>query len=303
MEETKEIINYKSDDIGTKIIKHLVISGGGVNGLTFYGVLRESNKNKFWELKNIKTIYATSVGSILGVLLSLNYEWEITDNYFIKRPWNEVFNFKLQNILNSFDNCGIFNVKVIEEILKPLLNGKDIPIYITMKEFYDLTNIELHFFSTELKSFEITDFSYKTHPEWKLIDIVYCSCCLPILFSPFLINDKIYVDGGVLYNNPLKYCILNNNNINTNEIFCINKNIIYKKINIDINSTLFDYILFFIYKIIDKITNINTPKIKNQINILTGSVSLYSIFLASTNKEERIKLIEMGSNFWNDFEQ
>ena len=285
------------------IIKHIVISGGGVNGLTFYGILRESNKTKFWELKNIKTIYATSVGSILGVLLSLKYDWEITDNYFIKRPWGEVFKFELQNILNSFDNCGIFNVKIIEEILKPLLNGKDIPIDITMQDFYDLINIELHFFSTELNSFEITDFSYKTHPEWKLIDVVYCSCCLPILFSPFFIDEKVYIDGGVLYNNPLKYCILQNNNINTDEIFCINKNLINKKTNLNLNSTLFDYILFFINKIIDNITDINTPKIKNQINILTCSTSLYNIFLASANKDERINLIELGSKYWSDHMQ
>jgi predicted acylesterase/phospholipase RssA len=283
------------------MIKHIVISGGGVNGLSFYGILRESNKCHFWKHSEIKTIYATSIGTIMGVIIALNYDWNITDNYFIKRPWKEVFNFNLENISNLFENKGLFNIKTIESIIQPLLDGKDIDINVTMIEFYSYTKIELHFFATELNNFEITNFSYKTHPNWRLVDVIYCSCCLPILFSPYLIDNKIYIDGGLLLNNPLYTCINENKIKNTDEVLCINK----KKISVtlDTNSTFFDYILFLINSIVEKIKQSYQQHIdiKNQINISTNSISLYEIFLASTNIEERINLINIGVNNWNDF--
>ena len=39
------------------IIKHLVCSGGGINGFVFYSVFRETNLRTIWELKNIETYY------------------------------------------------------------------------------------------------------------------------------------------------------------------------------------------------------------------------------------------------------
>ena len=49
------------------IIKHLVLSGGGVVGFSFYGLLRETNKKGLWDISNIETIYGTSVGSIISI--------------------------------------------------------------------------------------------------------------------------------------------------------------------------------------------------------------------------------------------
>ena len=43
-------------------IKHLVISGGGANGIKSLGILKELNDHQFWNIKDIKTIYSTSAG-------------------------------------------------------------------------------------------------------------------------------------------------------------------------------------------------------------------------------------------------
>ena len=67
-------------------IKHLVFSGGGPVGLISYGAAKYLNKEKYWDLKDIKTIYGTSVGAYMGILVSLGYEWDWIDDYFIKRP-------------------------------------------------------------------------------------------------------------------------------------------------------------------------------------------------------------------------
>ena len=78
-----------------------------------------------------------------------------------------------------------------------------------MQEFYDLTHKEVHFFTTDLENIETVDICYKTHPEWKLLDAVYASASLPIIFEPFydMQSDKVFLDGAVLLNYPLNRCL------------------------------------------------------------------------------------------------
>jgi hypothetical protein len=172
-------------------IKHIVISGGGVTGLSFYGILRETHRNKLWCLENIKTIYCTSIGTFLAVVICLGYEWEILDTYFIKRPWQNLFKFDLYSFLNVFEKKGIFDIKIFEEMIGPLFSGMNIPMNITMEEFYKKTGIEIHMFSTDLNSMSYVDISYKTHPKWTVIQSIYCSSIIPIVFEPYICNENI----------------------------------------------------------------------------------------------------------------
>ena len=56
------------------MIKHLVISGGSYNGIKLYGALHELAKKQFYNINNIESIYCTSVGSLIGTMLSLKIE-------------------------------------------------------------------------------------------------------------------------------------------------------------------------------------------------------------------------------------
>ena len=58
-------------------IKHIVISGGGQTFVTFYGILKQANIKKYWNIEDIESIYATSAGSMVGLLIALNCEWEV----------------------------------------------------------------------------------------------------------------------------------------------------------------------------------------------------------------------------------
>jgi len=296
--------SYDPSYTNTHIIKHIVLSGGGVSGFSEYGVLRESHNSGFWNINNIKSIYGTSSGSIISIficLIYLKYEWSDLDNYIIKRPWESIFKIDMYSIVNSFEKIGLLDIKVIEEIFIPLFNGIDIPISITMKEFFELTNIELHIYGSELNEFIPVDFSYKTHPDWKLIDVVYCSSCLPLLFAPYFKDDKIYLDGGIFNNFPISECIKNVDN--PDEIFGISRNATTgQSIELTPNKpTMFDYMLKIINSIIEKvISNPNVIPIKYNIQIDSSHISLYTIYLASNNIEERKRLINSGVQNWND---
>lgn len=214
MDSDSEIIinapNNTGVDIENKtdpIIKHLVVSGGAATGFAYYGALKELNQCGFWDIKNIESIYATSIGTYISVFIMLNYSWEMLDDFLIKRPWNQVFKFDLNVIFQSFAKGGVYDKTRIYETMSPILKGKDIPLDVTLRSFFDVTNIDFHLMTTDMDTFETVDISHTTHPEWKLLDAIAASSCLPIFFEPFKYKNKTYLDGGIYLNNPIQKCI------------------------------------------------------------------------------------------------
>jgi predicted acylesterase/phospholipase RssA len=276
------------------IIKHLVISGGGATGFTYYGLLKETHNNGLWNIENILTIYGTSVGALLGVLLSLKYDWETIDDFLIKRPWTNVYKFNMYSIIDSYHKRGVFDIKSMEETLAPLFKGKDISLDITMKEFYEFTNIELHIFAAELNNYELINFSYKSHPDWRVVDAVYCSACLPVMFSPYLKDNKCYCDGGLISNYPLESCL--NSGIDPNEILGIRR--INKKqssVTLTESSSLLDFIMVILNNYSKKMFVLNNAiNIKKEYVIESEQTTLVTMYSVLTNQEERINLIKLG---------
>ena len=274
------------------IIRHLVISGGGTLGFSYYGILKESNHLKLWQYENIQTIYGTSVGSILATIMSLNYDWNTLDDYLIKRPWQNVFQYDINTLFACVQNNGIFSKSVTEKILQPLLLGKDIPLSINMKDFHTITGIELHIIATNVNQFNAVDISYKTHPDWKLVDAVHASCSIPLLFTPVLLNGELYCDGGFITNFPVKLCI--DNGANTNEILGINT---LSKINEETDTnyfSLFDYIVFLLNKILQKITFQDNYDIRYMFVLPFDTRSLTNISMVAESTIVRTELIQHG---------
>lgn len=239
-----------------QIIKHIVIPGGPLFGFSYYGALEYLGQQNILKIEDITTIHATSVGTIVGTLLCLKYNWIELDNYIINRPWQNVFKFTLYSIISSFKNNGIFGIDIIQEIFLPLFNAKEIPIDITMKDFYDICNIELHFFTLDVNNFTLIDLSYKTHPDWTLIESIYCSCCLPILFKPFCKDNIFYTDGGILANCPIKQ-LFENQVISPKSDEVLRINIDSIELSDDKSITLIQYIIIIISKIFNFIQNLN----------------------------------------------
>jgi predicted acylesterase/phospholipase RssA len=77
-------------------IKHLVISGGGPIMVQILGAIQHLEQHNFVDMKNIESIYGTSAGAIVGILICLKYDWETINDYIIKRPWQDVFPIKVQ---------------------------------------------------------------------------------------------------------------------------------------------------------------------------------------------------------------
>jgi predicted acylesterase/phospholipase RssA len=280
-------------------IKHLVLSGGGITGFSTYGVLRESNKAGFWDINQIQTIFCTSVGAIFAVFMVLfkSFDWDIYDDFIIKRPWHHVFNFKLEAIIQSYDNKGIFSNKIVEDIFKPVFGALDLSNDMTLKQLYEYTNIDLHLITSELNSFKMVDLSHATHPDWRVVDAVYSSCSLPVLFAPYSNDTQLYMDGALFQHFPINSCIEHGAQIH--EIFGINK-IFHETATQPQIDTLLDYILFLLQKVLDNVA-IKEQHIPYQVNIVSSPITLYDIYKGTSDIDNRKQLIQDGVDAWNQF--
>ena len=299
-------------------IEHIILCGGGPVGLVQYGALKYLHKKGIWNLKNIKSIYASSVGCIIAVIISLDIEWEWIDDFFIKRPWKKLVDLDKINYLDIFTHKGLLDERLWIDFLKPLLLAKDINIDIDLLGFYELTGIDMHFFTTQVNILEKCDFNHTTHPELRLTSAIYMSSCIPFLFKPGFIGDNCYLDGGICNNAPIKDCIDDYKCsedrvlafINSSSHVCddlpglsLENNDVSD--NNDTNNdglkdgNVFTFLLFIIRKLFEKLHELNAINnicIKNTINVklIKKSVDIKMWFEILYNRDYIAKAIEYG---------
>jgi len=156
----------------------IALSGGGHKGIAHAGVLQ------FLEEQDIRPeiISGTSAGSIVGSLYA-----------FGKKPMEILDFFKSVSLFNwshlSFTKAGFLDANKFERYLKNVFDDKIL---------MDLEK-ELYISATEIKRGKLKIFHKKT----RIVDAVLASSAFPGVFSPVLINDKAYSDGGILNNYPV----------------------------------------------------------------------------------------------------
>jgi len=283
-------------------IKHLVIPGGGPLGIQALGALQNLEKARFWNINDIQTIYATSAGAILSLLLALKFDWDSINDYIVLRPWHETYNVNITQIFEAYKKKGIFDKTIVEIFYKPFFETRDLPLTMTMREFYEYSGIELHFFSLELNSFEIVDINHKTFPDIPVIQSVHMSCAIPMIIAPVCFDNKCFVDGGVITNYPIKYCMDNEKNLD--EIFGI-QNIYEKKENNIVNddSTMLDYVVHFISRLVKNANSraVYTDKIPYELKYDASLMSLDYMKETLYSSDARKHLLEKGIKAAEDF--
>ncbi len=155
----------------------LALSGGGAKGFAHIGVF------KLLEECGVKPdiISGTSAGSLLGVLFADGYSADEIKNMFVGREFSEFAQLQIPK-------SGLFSYDRFQEFLKRHLRTKrieDLPIPAVIVAT-DLDRGSSH--------------EFRSGP---IVEAVTASCCMPIVFSPMLIDGVHYVDGGLFRNFPV----------------------------------------------------------------------------------------------------
>jgi predicted acylesterase/phospholipase RssA len=271
------------------MIKSIIISGGGHSVFTFYGIIKQALQSKYIVYENLESLYGTSAGSLICLLIALNIETEVLDNYLINKPWQELFHLTFDSFMHLYETFGIFNNDIFVDIFSHLFAYKELDVNITFEEFYQYNNLDIHLYSTKLENLEYTDFNHLTTPKMKVLDAIHASCAVPFIFPPYKQDTAYYLDGSIMIDLPLEPALTKHDKEEVLVIKKFSESIVLKE-----NPNLLDYMGFVFVNLIHKIIICNNQHIENFIVVKDNIVSLDDILQMASQKEKRNNAIQSG---------
>ena len=154
------------------------LSGGGAKGFAHLGALKALESNGL----KPEIIVGTSAGALAGVLYADGYTPDEIANLFKGKEFKAFFELTLPS-------AGLFKTTRLKSFLENNLRAKT----------FEQLKIPFIAVATDWEKAKTVTFSRGG----LLIDAVVASCCVPVVFYPQIINEVIYVDGGLLKNFPV----------------------------------------------------------------------------------------------------
>ncbi len=198
------------DSIGQNPKIGLVLSGGGAKCLSQIGALQ------IIDSLGIKVDYisGTSMGAIIGSMYALGYTVEEIEKYLLGVDWDALLSNAIpRNRLSYFDRKAesryllSFPVENGRIMLPSGLNYSQYILkqlsYLTQKsnQYSSFSDFPIPFLcvATNLENGQLRVFE-----DGRLMDALRASSAFPSLFTPYELNDSLYVDGGVINNYPVQ---------------------------------------------------------------------------------------------------
>jgi predicted acylesterase/phospholipase RssA len=179
---------------------NLVLSGGGLKGLSFCGVfkaLEEAN------LRNsIKNVCTVSIGSMMGLLFVLQYSSADIHDMILDKDFSTLIQLRVSHIFSKF---GCDKGNNIVQWLHNVLSEKGLHPNITFKQLYDINNISFTVCATNLNTFSPTFFNARLSPNMPVVKAIRMSISIPVLFTPVKFKGHYYIDGSVSNNFPINF--------------------------------------------------------------------------------------------------
>lgn len=180
--------------------KNLVLGGGSIKGISTLGAIQCLMDEKLLDLKKLGAIAGTSIGSLIALLIVLDFSieeiWQFILNIDIKKMFQP-------NPLNFLNFCGADNGRRIYDIIEDIITKKTGIKHINFKQLYDINKIHLIVVGTCLTTKEVKYYDYINTPTFKVSMSVRISIGLPGFFMPITIDNKKYIDGGMMNNYPM----------------------------------------------------------------------------------------------------
>jgi len=189
----------------------LALGGGGAYGLSEIGVLGALENENI----NIEYITGTSMGAIIGGLYAAGYSPAEIESIAVSTDWNKLFSIQ-RNPLPQFTTRTPFpeisGLNLSMNGLKPILpkginNGMGIENLLGMLfmegQIKSNGNFDSLMIPFRCPATEIKRDSLKVFKDGQISVASRASMGIPGIFSPVIIGDSIYLDGGILDNVPV----------------------------------------------------------------------------------------------------
>ncbi len=199
------------DDVRTsekrQIIKIISIGGGGVKGIVPARILQEIEEkldNKSIA-ENFDIITGTSTGGVIALLLNIPNEQQ-EPKYNAKEIVSLYKNLSSKIFKNSWRTLWTINglihakysSKHLYKLFKEYFKDKRISQSITkvLIPSYDISNDKPEIFTKNQAQED-------NHKDSLMRDVAMATSAAPSYFEPFKMDNKLFVDGGLIMNNPV----------------------------------------------------------------------------------------------------
>jgi NTE family protein len=189
-------------------VKHLVLSGGGMLGISYIGLvkyLEENLPNPI--ISNLLSITGCSAGAIFGSLIAIGYTSTELNNIVNKMNFKEYMNITAESLINFMKVKGLESGKNLINYIKSYIKDKIGDENITFKEIKDKFNIKLQIGVSNLSKSRFELLNSINSPDLPIHKAISASIAIPFVFEPVIIGEDVYCDGGFLDNLPIENII------------------------------------------------------------------------------------------------
>lgn len=179
---------------------NLVLSGGGLKGLSFCGVFKALQEANFHT--SVKNVCTVSIGSMMGLLFVLQYTSSEIYDMIITKDFSTLIQLRVSNLFSKF---GCDKGSKIVQWLHDVLSQKGLHPNITFKQLYEINNILFTVCATNLNTFSPVFFNAHLFPDMPVVKAIRMSISIPVLFTPIKFKGHYYIDGSVSNNFPINF--------------------------------------------------------------------------------------------------
>lgn len=174
------------------MIEHLVLSGSGPHVFTQLGAC------SMLDLSHIKSIWGVSGGGLLAAALGLKLGVDLVEKFVVGTKCKDILD---RHCTNNANTMGMVRSSWVIEFLSPLFEKAGLSPEITMLDYWELTQVELHIIAMQCLPVKKVDLNHVDFPDLPVLTAVQMTICIPFVFTPVEYKSAWYVDGGLL-----EYC-------------------------------------------------------------------------------------------------
>lgn len=171
-------------------MKHIAIGPGGIGYFSLIGAMNKLHDDG--ELDCLESMSGSSAGSLVCVMCAV-YGFDFKQILKRSIEVNLKFNYSIKNFITSY---GLIDKQSVLCMMNTCIPN------ITFQELYTKCPIKIYITSYCLEMKKNIYISVDTHPTLSIIDALYMSISIPLIFEPIRINNLTYLDGGLIEDSP-----------------------------------------------------------------------------------------------------
>ena len=295
-------LNKENDITETVVYNKLILSGGGIKGSMYIGMLKYLEENDII-LEYINEITGTSIGAFIGMLLILGYTSRELEEIFLSLNFEDL---KDVSLVNLETNYGFASGIKLSNLIKKLISDKKFDSDINLRALHAKSGVSLVVCGYNVNKKTSVFFDVYSTPDIPVHLAILISMSIPILFCAVKHKGDLYTDGGIVCNLPVKYYIQKyKNKKDLDKVMKKTLSVVFEEINYhksDVISTFDDYLYSIIKSSFNHLETKDKQYIKTRnyalLVIETNLTSTANFTLTETQKKE---LLDAGYNATKKF--